>query len=229
MALRHALAIAIAILGVGVAGCSSSSRKNPNLPFPVGAEDCSTYCRVWVPPTYRDVPEVVCCKPGKCQTKEVCVRKVEFQEVVRPGCYETKRSPCRCHKEEAFVQVSPGSDRWVPTTCGCSCQDCFRHERIPPTYKLCEKTVTDKGVEYCAFQEPEYDVVPCAKTVKEKVSVYKPAEYSVRWNQELFQEGHWEWRKCNNPAPAQCGPCAPPTPPCGCNVRQGFGSAPSRD
>ena len=224
MALRHALAIAVAIIGFGAAGCSSSRPcDSSRIPFPVGADDCSVYCRVWVPPTYRCVPDVVQCKPGHVDRDIICTQKVEFQEVCRPGCYEPKRSPCRCHKEEAYVQCSKGSDRWVPTTCGCSCQDCYRHERIPPSYKLCEKTVTDKGVEYCAYHPPEYDVVPKVKRVKECVDVYKPAEFAVRWKQELFQEGRWEWRKCLNPP----DPCT--EGPGGASVRKGFGCAPSRD
>ncbi len=225
MALRHALAIAVAVIGFGAAGCSSGGSNDASrLQFPVGAGNCETYCRVWVPPTYRDVAKVVQCKPGRCERKVVCTQKVEFDEVCKPGCYEPKRSPCHCQKEEVLVQCSPGSDRWVPTTCGCSCQDCFRHERIPPSYKLCDKTVTDKGVEYCAFREPEYDVVPRVKQVKECVDVYKPAQFAVKWEKELFQCGRWEWQKCNNPAPVPC--CDTPG---GYSVRKGFGSAPSRD
>ena len=181
MALRHALAIAIAVIGFGAAGCSSGrSTESSRIPFPVGVDDCSVYCRVWVPPTYRDVPKVVCCKPGRLEREVVCAKKVEFDEVCRPGSYVKKCLPCRCHTEEAYVPDCPGSHKWVPTTCGCTCEDCFRYERTPPTYKLCEKTVTDKGVEYCAYHEPEYDVVACAKTVKECVDVYKPGSNGRR-------------------------------------------------
>ena len=240
MALRHAWAFVAAIVGVGLAGCSSN--RPPKPPFPAGAENCSTYCLVWVPPVYRDVPEVVPCKPGCVKVETVCVRKTEFDEVCRPGRYEKKCSPCTTH-QEAVVQATPGSDRWVKTKCGCSCDECYRHERIPPTYKICDKTVTDAGVEYCAYQEPEYDVVPRVKICKEKRETYQPAEYGVKWRQELFQAGHWQWEKRNCDTP-KCAPkptyvpkpaCGCPTAPrCGCGStlvapRPGFERAPSRD
>lgn len=233
MASRHAFLVAAALVGAALAGCSSNrpSFTNPATPpYPAGAEDGATYCLVWVPPTYRDVPDVVCCKPGKVCAETRCVKKIEFDEVVKPGCYEDKCSPCRT-RDEAVVQCSPGSDRWVPTTCPCTCGQCYRHERTPPTYKICDKTVTEAGVAYCAYKEPEYDVVPRVKTCKEKVEVYKPAEYGVTWHKELFQEGHWVWQKTNCPQPQPCG-CAPKPAPrraCGCAGRPGFETAPGRD
>ena len=227
MALRHAWAFVAAFVGIGLAGCSSNRPQKP--PFPAGAEDCSTYCLVWVPPVYRDVPQVVPCKPACLKVETVCVRKTEFDEVVRPATCEKKCSPCTTHTE-AVVQATPGCDRWVKTKCGCSCDECYRHERIPPTYKLCDKTVTDKGVEYCAYREPEYDVVPRVKVCKEKRETYQPAEYGVVWGKELFQEGHWQWEKrtCDKPACAPKPTCAP-KPACGCGSRAGFESAPARD
>ena len=227
MAFSRALAIAAAVLGFGAAGCSSSGPRVPSKPpFPVGAEDCSTYCLVWVPPTYRDVPRVECCKPGRVENQSRCVAKVEFDEVCRPGRYEPKCTPCTT-RTEAVVQASPGSDRWVPTkcadACGCNTGDCYRHERIPPTYKVCDKTVTEKGVEYCAYREPEYDVVARTKYCKECVEVYKPAEYRVVRDKELFQEGHWQWQK------RDCAPVCAPAPRCAPAARKGFECCPPKD
>jgi hypothetical protein len=225
MALRFAWALVAAVVGSSLVGCSSTGGDHgrpPKPPYPVGAGTCDTYCLVWVPPVYRDVPKVVCCKPGGVTQEKVCVRKTEFDEVCRPGCYEPKRTPDRCRTEEVAVQCAPGSDRWVPTNCPCDCGECFRHERIPPRYRLCDKKVTEKGVEYCAYTPPEYDVVPRVKRVVETQDVYRPAEFGVTWEKELFQCGHWEWRKtdCRQPAP----PCVAPRAP-----RPGFGCCPSKD
>ena len=142
MAFKHAFVFAAALVGFGLAGCSSGPARPP---FPVGAGDCETYCLVWVPPTYRDVPDVVCCKPGCVRQETRCVRKVEFDEVCKPESYTPKCAPCQT-RQEAVVQCSPGSDRWVPTKCPCTCGECWRHERVPPTYKICDKTVTEAGI-----------------------------------------------------------------------------------
>ena len=205
----------------------------PKPPYPVDADPCSAYCLCWVPPTCREVPHLVCCKPEVCCKEKVFRNRVDFEEVCTPGCYEKKTCPCKTRTME-FVQTTPGHREWQRVDCCGPCPECYCPVDCPPTYKCCEKTVTEKGVEYCAFKPPQYDVVAKCRKECVEMPVHVPAQYKVVWENEPFQPGHWEWRKnpncvCPSCQPAPCAP--PPPPPCACPpIRRGdFSYAPAKD
>ena len=203
---------------LATAGCASS--KGPRPPFPSDPDACAAYCLKWVEPVYRDVP-VVSGPCGKCVTQKVRVERVEFDEVVKPGCYETRRTPDRCRQFGA-VEVEPARDEWVRVACNdpCGCgvnKDCYKPVRIPPKYKWCEKTETEKGIAYCAFTPPEYAIVPRTVTKCETVERYVPADPKVTYRKELFEPGHWVWEKrydCPSCEKKACPP-RPNCAPCG--------------
>ncbi len=225
MAIRRWASFAALVVGLASAGCSSSRGGPAHPAFPTNPDPCSAYCLVYVPPVYRDVQRVVACRePGvKCVT--VPGKKIVFEEHVKPGCYTEKRTPCRC-REEVVVEATPGYERWEQVECCGEC--CYRNVKVPPTYKLCEKTVTEGGVAYCAFTPPEYHIV--AKTVAtcEQKEIFRPGEYRVVTDQELFQDGRYEWRRRDD---CKFGPayCSPPAQPAPSTSRPGFGRAPSAD
>jgi len=201
-----------------------------------------------VPPTYREVPRLVCCSPERCTTEKVFRRKVEFEQICKPGCYTEKKRPDVCRTEE-IVEVVPGRTEWVRTNCECApCPECYKQVEIPPCYKKCEKTVTEEGVKYCAFTPPQYDLVAKVKTVAVDRPVHVPGEYKIEWCKEEFQPGHWEWRRtdcgcpkrcdcpkpcacpkvCNCPKPVVCSPKPGPAP-CAPLRKGDFTYAPARD
>ena len=215
--------VAVSVLILGLAGCHAGRRvcDCPSRPLdpqlPRDPEPCSEYCKVWVPPTYRDKPRIVsqCCTnvevPAtieRTRYRSVCVKPRTCKCVERPG------SKC----SQAVVQVRPGGYQWVNTG-----GDCWKYCYVPPCYKWCEKTVTENGILYCAEQPPEYRVEATTERVQVCRNVYVPPAYEVQWGKEVWEPGHYEWRKrqsceciCPQPCPqVDCWknePCRPPTP-----------------
>jgi len=226
MAIRRWAALAALVVGLVSAGCSSGGRGPARPPLPTNADPCSTYCLVYVPPVYRDVQRVVACCPPSTKCVPVPVKQIVFEEHVKPGCYTEKRTPCRC-REEVVIQETPGYQGWRQVEC-CGEECCFQSVKVPPTYKLCEKTVTDGGVAYCAFTPPQYEVVAKTVTTCGVKEVFVPGKYQVVADREIFQDGRYEWRRrtdCERGAPI-CTPCVRPAPS---TCRPGFGQAPSAD
>ena len=246
--------VAAVCAAVTLAACASSNKPSkPAFPTDVlPVDDCHAYCLVWVPPQCREVPHLVCCKkPTKCET--VFRKEIGFEECCKPGCYEKRCCPCKCETEEV-VEVTPRRTEWERVACRGPYDDCYRPVEIPPTYRWCPKTVTEAGVEYCAFKPPVYDVVEKDRLLCVQREVYVPAEWKVVWEREEFAPGHWEWQctKCDCapppcPPPPKCAPCScacPVTPACGCGapapscgcgapapmpVRGDFAVAPAKD
>ena len=233
-----------ATVGLAAGGCSSGPRPgSAAAPYPTDPDPCATYCMVWVPPTYRDVPRVVPgCGGTTCET--VCRKKVDLVETCTPGHYESKCTPDQCRRW-AIVEAEPAHTEWKKvkccTPCGTAPGCCFQPVEVPAQFKVCEKHETEKGIEYCTFTPPEYDVKAVCKTEKMKFSHYVPAEAKVVYDKELFQAGHWEWQKrycgCEKAKPDCPRPpvCAPQPPAdgggCGCGGagvahRGDFGYAP---
>jgi hypothetical protein len=235
------LVLVSASLASAACGSASIASKPAGAipPFPADADPCAAYCLVWVPPVYRDVPEVIpgC---GKCVDVTLPATKVVYEEVCKPGCYQTRQIPDRC-RHNAIVQVSPPHEEWVPVACGatgpCGCSDaetCWKRVVIPGDYKVCETVETEKGIQYCAFTPPEREVV--AKTVRcdVKHSQYVPAEAKVCWHKECIVPGHYEWKvryDCATPMmpplKTTCVPCSG----CGCVPcdRGDFTACPPKD
>ena len=216
---------AAAVFSMG--GCSSNHSFASNPPYPVDPDPCATYCMVWVPPTYRDVPRVCPGQGGTC-SETVCRKRIELEEVCTPGHYEKKCSPDVCRKY-AIVEAEPAHTEWKKvkccTPCGPAAGCCFRPVEVPAQYKVCERQDSEKGIEYCTFTPPEYGVKPVCVYDKLKVTHYVPAEAKIIHEKQLFQPGHWEWqqRYCGCDAPKKDCPrapvCAPPPPAdggCGC-------------
>jgi hypothetical protein len=218
------VAAAFAAAGCGSGGVRPNDPSHAALPpYPADADPCAAYCLVWVPPVYRDVPKLCPC-PGHTVKETIPEQKVVFEEVCKPGCYETREIPDRC-RHSAIVQVSPSREEWLPVSCpgGCPCEpgqgNCWKRVVLPPEYKVCETTQTEKGVQYCAFTPPEREVV--AKTVRCDVTHtrYVPADYSVTYVKELVTAGHYEWQVRYDCAEPMLPPikkvCVPKTG-CGC-------------
>jgi hypothetical protein len=239
MVTQRLRAVLWAVIGLSASACASS-RTPMKPPFPTDPDPCASYCLVWVPPEYREVPRVVPCE-GKIVTEKVCRSRVELEETCTPGHYEARRSPDVC-RQWAIVEAEPARTEWRTVKCcdeknGC----CYKPVEIPAQYKVCERRETEKGIEYCAFTPPEYDVKPVVKHDALSVPHYVPGEAKVVYDKQLFAEGHWEWKvkycgcqppKKDCPKPPVCAP-QPPAGGCGCGApatppRQGdFSYAPA--
>jgi hypothetical protein len=175
--------------GCGPAAPPSDLPKDPAL--------CMKYCRVWVPPVYRDVPRLtpVCGNP--CRTEKL-VTETCFRTVCTPGkCYGCTTPERDC--EAVAVQVCPGGYRWQEVEGGC-----WRYCECKPSYKWCKKQVHEDGIDYCMNEPPEYrtEVVKTDRRVCDVV--YEPPTYKTTWCKECYTPGHWEWRLEH-----ACDPCPP--------------------
>jgi hypothetical protein len=215
------------------------------VPYPIDPDTSKAYCLVWVPPTYRDVPTVVKCREGCVEYKPVWRKDVRFEEVCRPGPVVRVCEPDSC-RDVQVVQTQPPHLEWQPTCCpGPDSECCYRPVPVPGTQIVCDKTVTDEGIRYCYRKPPEYEVVAHEVRTCVPMAEYRPADYGVVWQKELFQPGRWEWQERSGcacppkgcPPPAVCAPapCAPPPAapacgPCGGMPRKGdFSYAPPQN
>ena len=111
---RGPLVLALLLAAGVLAGCQGSggccdSSLPPDLPEDPQA--CTRYCKVWVPPVYKDVPKL-------CQVRPPCTRCVpDTQE--RPHFNTVCTKPRECYTcvtpdkvcETAAVQTRPGGWR----------------------------------------------------------------------------------------------------------------------
>jgi len=211
--------IALALLALTVAGCASRGPAAygscATLPsdLPADPEPCTTYCRVWVPPTYRNVPKVKQTCPPKVETEAYQTCRLRFQEVcVKPRqVKQCRTADKRC--EQAVVQVKPGGYKWKPTgsldECG---QECWSYCYEPPCYQWCNKVTTEKGIEYCTEVPPEYKTVAYREPVTECRQVCQPAQYKVEWHQEVFRPGYWAWKPNKDCTSCDSPVVCPPQP-----------------
>lgn len=207
----------LAGMAAAFAGCSSGSARYgscASLPpdLPTDPEPCTTYCRVWVPPVYRQVPKLVQVQPPHMVSQEETVCRLRFQEVcVRPRETRVCRTPdTRC--ESSLVQVKPGGYKWKPSgedPCG---QECWEYCYEPPAYQWCNKVVTQEGIEYCTEVPPEYKTVAYREPVTECRDVCVPGEYKVEWVQEVYRPGYWAWKPSKNCTDCDCPEVVPPMP-----------------
>ena len=226
---RTLLCATVAIAGAFFAtGCSST-----HIPaFPSDPDPCASYCLVWVPPVYTQVPHVVVEKPSGTAPKTICYDKVSFKECVKPGMYIQKCVPDEC-RAYGIVEATPAREEWKPVKCkdgcGCGLDNCFKRVHVPASYDWCEKKETEKGFEYCAFTPPEYTIVESKQRCMETTRKYVPPQYRIDYCQELYAPGHYEWQAsyCAEPTRCERAVCAPCT---SCSKRRPcFEHRPSQD
>jgi hypothetical protein len=210
------LPLVTAVLALTVlVGCSSGPRHDPlcgcaptcvpsgcgGLPtdLPRDPDPCLKYCKVWVPPVYRDVPSLES-TPGCVHTvqKDVTITCFEDREVRPRTCKSLTHQPCPC--QQTAVEVCPGGYKWQEVGC-----DCWKYCYQAPTYKWCTKEVKEDKICYCAETPPEYETVVTRRPSKVCDVKYVPPKYEVVWKKECYRPGHYEWR----PVPDACGTCQP--------------------
>jgi hypothetical protein len=185
------------ICGPSCHGCGPAA---PPFDLPKDPAPCLKYCRVWVPPVYRDVPRLEPVCGGPRQVDKV-VDEVCFKTVCTPGKRYGCVTPGRdC--EAVAVQVCPGGYRWQQVEDGC-----WRYCECNPTYKWCKKQVHEDGIAYCANEPPTYETVAVRTERRICDTVYEPSTYRTVWCKELYQPGRWEWVLKNDCSPEPCGDC----------------------
>ncbi len=219
----------------GLAGCQGTGYAKQcqgtlgSLPpdLPASPDPTKKYCKVWVPPTYRNVPKLVKCAPGCTTTEDVKIMQTRAYDVlVEPGrgkCATTCGTTC----EESLVQVKPGGYRWE------DCGGCWQYKWRPPQYKWCQRKVRDEGIDYCFETPAKYKTVVETRPVVKQRTKYVPPKYRISYAKEIYKPGHYEWRaegecactpdrrKWSTPRvqAKKCGGC-PPRPrvalDCGC-------------
>lgn len=213
--LSRLLPALVAVVGLLAAGCASKPCSdgpcgpcNPNVlgsgaprDLPADPDPCLKYCKVWVPPVYREVPKLVC-KGGGMRSNTKTVMKTTFVTEEVPGeCYPCKTPDCTC--EKIAVEVCPGGYQWKQVDC------CWKYVYCPPSYKWCEKCVQEDGVTYCNQAPTTYrtKAVTCPTTRCD--SEYVPPTYETVWVKELYRPGHYEWvAKHDCSPPPSCDGCA---------------------
>ena len=207
---RRFLVLGMLLALVVLAGCSSGPARLPGegygaLPpdLPDDPQPCTTYCKVWVPPVYRDVPRLRQVKPGCLEMSKEQIVHTRFGEVcTKPRELVECRTPDkRC--EEAVVQVRPGGYKWKRDQNGCW-KYCYEN----PCYQWCNKVVTDEGIEYCTERPPEYKTVAWTEPATVCRQDYVPGEYEVEYVKEVYRPGYWAWKPCRDCENCDCpAPC----------------------
>ena len=208
------MGLAVVVVALAFVGCSTAPRHFTAIPsdLPADPETCTKYCKVWVPPVYRDVPRLVQKTPGRCVEVPETVCETRYREVcVRPRCqYEVETDGKRC--EQAVVQTRPGGYKWKRDG------DCWRYCYEEPCFEWCNKVVTEEGIKYCMEVPPKYRVEVTHEPVTRYRTVYQEPEWCVEWDKEVYRPGRWEWQptkeceRCDCPAP--CPPVQYKKSPC---------------
>lgn len=211
--LLPALLLAVAL--TSLAGCSSNrSGRDCGCPaaacmpsgcgalptdLPRDPDPCVKYCKVWVPPVYRDVPRLTS-TPGCMVTTNKTIMETHFVErMTKPAQgYHVSMDPGSC--EQTAVEVCAGGYAWQDVGCGC-----MKYCYTPPKYTWCTKRVKGERISYCNEEPAEYETVAytCPKNVCG--SAYVPPKYRTVWEKECYTPGHYEWVAKSDP----CGTCAP--------------------
>lgn len=193
---RRAWPALLALAALGLSACTGSyayrtdQRAAGALPLdlPQDPDPTKKYCRVWVPPVYREVPYLAQCKGGTTRKVQETVMEMRaYDEVVKPAGCKTVRG-CGRTCEESLVQVRPGGYRWEFDG------TCWQYVHRCPEYQWCNRVVAEESIDYCmpipAEVETRVETVPVQRTREE----YVPPQYEIRYRQEVFVPGHWEWR-----------------------------------
>lgn len=216
--LRTVGAVVLGLALLVATGCTSSTRQYgegcgcPPCPVPCppcglrptdmpkDPDPCVKYCRVWVPPVYRNVPKLEIASPGYMQSVDRTVMQTHFVErQVKPARgYHVSAEPALC--QQTGVEVTPGGWRWQDTGCGC-----WKYCYTPPAYNWCTKTVKEEGISYCNEEPAEYETVAYTCPKKTCVSRYVPQQYRTVWVRECVTPGHWQWVAKDD----ACGTCFP--------------------
>ena len=187
--------IALALLVAGaaaLAGCQGSGGQYARaLPgdLPASPEPGQRYCKVWVPPQYRTVPKLVKASGPSMKTETITVLKTTANEVMVQGPEEHNVSQGAHTCNSTLVQTKPGGYHWEKDSAGC-----WQYKHRLPEYQWCDKTVQEDGVKFCYTTPPKYETVVETRPVQTCRQSYVPPKYEVRYEQELYKPGHWEWR-----------------------------------
>ena len=224
----------LALCGVAalmLAGCTSASNQSAGLAkalpaLPANPDPTKRYCKVWVPPKTRMVPKLVQTCGSSMKTECITVMETQAKEVMVRGPIEREVDPCRRQCTDTLVQAKPGGYRW-------ECDgDCWQYKYRAPEYKWCSKTVEEDKVRYCYTHPAEYETVVETRPVKRQRQTYVPPKYEVKWVEEVYEPGRWEWQATEACGPSKdcrtwsdkhvyksdCGGCPKPAPAldCGC-------------
>jgi hypothetical protein len=203
---RIAVVLGLIVALGALAGCASTVRSTfGTLPpdLPEEPEPCTTYCKVWVPPVYRDVPKLVTVRPPCTVSEPETICRTQLEEVcVKPRTNRICKSPAwKC--EQAVVQTRPGGYKWKQDGAGC-----WKYCYEEPCYQWCSKRVTEGGIEYCVEDPPEYRVVAHTEEATVLRQRCLPGEYKTVWTKEVYVPGHWEWQPKKSCLDCDCpGPC----------------------
>lgn len=186
-ALLAALCLSACSGGPSFRSCPDSARAIP-LDLPQDPDPTKKYCKVWVPPTYREVPYLAQrCSGTTRDVTETVMETRAYDEIVTPASCKTVRG-CGKTCEESLVQVRPGGYRWEFDG------TCWKYVERCPEYEWCNRVVREDSIDYCMDVPAEYqtkvETVPVQRTRTE----YVPPRYEIRYRQEVFQPGRWEWR-----------------------------------
>lgn len=202
------MVLAVAMVGL-LAGCQTSKPccdevgALPPAGLPDSPSPCATYCKEWVPPVTRKVPELVKVRDGYMKETPYCVKTTSYDDVVieprQCACPKTTATR-RC--EESLVEVKPGGHRWVQNDDGC-----WKYQYCNPEYKWCTRTRVEEGVEYCVDKPPVYETVERVNHEMKMRREYVPAEYAIRYREQVYEPGRYRFRAtqdCNNCVTGAC-------------------------
>ena len=219
-----------AIAAFVLAGCTSANSHQAGMAralpqLPANPDPSKKYCKVWVPPKTRMVPKLVKTCEGGMKEECITVMKTSMRDVMVEGPIERPVEPCRNQCTDTLVQCKPGGYRW-------ECDgECWQYVYRAPEYKWCNKVVEENKVNFCYTHPPKYETVVETVPVQRKRQTYVPAQYEVKWVEEVYEPGRWEWRageSCGEPQDmrkwgakhvyeTECGGCPKPSPALDCS------------
>ena len=183
----------VALISLGgcssvVGGCCPDDIRSLPQDLPATPDPTKKYCKVWVPPVYRNVPRLVKADCGCTTREEITVMEVSARDVcVKPAERRTGQT-CGTDCDDSLVQIKTGGYRWEHDG------TCWQYKYRCPQYKWCKKNVREDGIDYCYETPAEYKTIVESTPVERQRVKYTPPKYEMKYKKEIFRPGHWEWR-----------------------------------
>ncbi|MDA1196029.1 MAG: hypothetical protein O2894_12725 [Planctomycetota bacterium] len=227
--MRTSMLVLAALVASALTGCTSAGTQNgiaqalPSLP--ANPDPSKRYCKVWVPAKTRMVPKLVQTCGSSMKSEPVTVMQTSAREVMVKGPVEHPVDPCCQTCTDTLVQAKPGGYRW-------ECDGgCWQYKYRPAEYKWCSKTVQEDKVRFCYTHPAEYETVVETRPVTRCRKTYVPPQYDVKYVEEVYEAGYWEWRATEKCGPttdcrdwsgkhvyeSECGGCPRPSPALDCS------------